>query len=138
MSLSENLWEVERSRERYWLNYPGTSPLRLRWRTLTVRRWLHVLPGEGILELGAGSGAWTEHLIDVLQGEDRITAVTFNRDLAKAGNRKSFPGSPAGDVGPLRNCLSRRLLPMNKQSPKGTSGTKLLLRTPWYCASIEQ
>jgi dolichol-phosphate mannosyltransferase len=93
MSLSENLKEMERSREKYWLNYPGTSPLRLRWRALTVRHWLHVLPGEKILELGAGSGLWTEHLTSVLRGENRITAVTFNRDLAEAGNRKNLPGT---------------------------------------------
>ena len=53
---------MERSREAYWLRYPATSPVKLRWRALTVRHCFHVLPGESILELGAGSGLWTEHL----------------------------------------------------------------------------
>lgn len=92
-TLSENLRQMERSRERYWLSYPGTSPLKLRWRALTVRHWFHVLPGETILELGAGSGLWTEHLTQVLRGENPITAVCFNDDLAQAGGRKDLPNT---------------------------------------------
>ena len=53
---------MERSREAYWLRRPKTSRLKLRWRALTVRHSFHVLPGESVLELGAGSGLWTEHL----------------------------------------------------------------------------
>ena len=56
MSIEQNLREMELSREAYWLRYPGTSPFKLRRRALTVRHCLHVLPGERILELGAGSG----------------------------------------------------------------------------------
>ncbi len=72
---------MERSREAYWLRYPATSPLKLRWRALTVRHSFHVLPGESILELGAGGGLWTNHLDSVLRGENPITAAVFNRDL---------------------------------------------------------
>ena len=50
---------MERTREAYWRRYPATSPVKLRWRALTVRHCFHVLPGESILELGAGSGLWT-------------------------------------------------------------------------------
>ena len=68
--LMHNLREMERSRERYWLRHPGTSPTKLRWRALTVKHAFHVLPGETVLELGAGSGLWTEHLTDgVCRGE---------------------------------------------------------------------
>ena len=49
---------MERSRETYWLRYPQTSPMKLRWRAVTVRHSFHVLPGESIVELGAGSGLW--------------------------------------------------------------------------------
>jgi len=70
---------MELSREAYWLRYPGTSPFKLCPRALTVRHCLHVLPGEKILELGAGSGLWTEHLTDVLRGENPITAAVDNR-----------------------------------------------------------
>lgn len=82
MSLESNLGSMELAREQYWLRYPHTSPLKLRWRALTVRHSLHVLPGERILELGAGSGLWTEHLTSVLRGQNPITAVVFNDHLA--------------------------------------------------------
>jgi predicted methyltransferase len=69
---------MERSRETYWRVHPNTSPFKLVWRALTVRHSFHVLPGETILELGAGSGYWTEHLAAVLRGEHPITAAVFN------------------------------------------------------------
>ena len=84
MSIEQNLCEMELSRESYWLRYPGTSPFKLRRRALTVRHCLHVLPGERILELGAGSGLWTEHLTDVLRGENPITAAVFNEELLRS------------------------------------------------------
>ena len=83
MSLEENLKSMERSREAYWLRHPGTSPFKLRWRALTVRHSFHVLPGESILELGAGGGLWTEHLSAVLRGENPITAAVFNDEFAQ-------------------------------------------------------
>jgi SAM-dependent methyltransferase len=85
MSIERNLAEMEVSREAYWLRYPGTSPFKLRRRALTVRHCLHVLPGERILELGAGSGLWTGHLTDVLRGENPITAAVFNNELMPDG-----------------------------------------------------
>jgi len=75
---------MELSREAYWLRYPGTSPFKLRRRALTVRHCLHVLPGERILELGAGSGLWTGHLTEVLRGENPITAAVFDRELLRS------------------------------------------------------
>ena len=78
MTLQENLKSMERGREAYWRRYPKTSPLKLRWRAQAVRQCFHVLPGESILELGAGSGLWTEHLSAVLRGENPITAAVFN------------------------------------------------------------
>lgn len=91
MSLQENLCEMERVREAYWLRYPQTSPVKLRWRALTVGACLHVLPGESILELGAGSGIWTEHLATVFRGESPITAAVFNGDFAAQANEKKLP-----------------------------------------------
>lgn len=81
MSVEENLKQMERSRENYWCRHPNTSPFKLRWRALTVRHAFHILPGESILELGAGSGLWTQHLAGVLRGENPITAAVFNDDL---------------------------------------------------------
>jgi dolichol-phosphate mannosyltransferase len=82
MSVEENLRDMELSREAYWRRHPNTSPFKLRWRALTVRHSFHVLPGESILELGAGSGLWTEHLASVLRGENPITAAVFNEEFA--------------------------------------------------------
>jgi SAM-dependent methyltransferase len=93
MSLEQNLQAMERSREAYWRRYPATSPVKLRWRALTVRHCFHVVPGESILELGAGSGLWTEHLLDALRGENPVTAAVFNRDLADAAERRALPNT---------------------------------------------
>lgn len=85
MSLESNLAAMERTREAYWRAHPATSPIKLRWRALNVRHAFHVLPGESILEFGAGSGLWTKHLSSVLRGQNPITAAYFNDHLAPAG-----------------------------------------------------
>lgn len=90
MPLEQNLREMERSREAYWLRYPSTSPTKLRWRALTFRHSFHVLPGESILELGAGSGLWTQHLSDVLRDQNPITATVFNADLLPRSTRDAI------------------------------------------------
>jgi dolichol-phosphate mannosyltransferase len=86
--LLQNLREMELRREAYWSRYPVTSPVKLRWRALTFRHSFHVLPGERILELGAGSGIWTEHLAEVLRGENPITGAVFNRQLLHESTRR--------------------------------------------------
>src|SRR3954466_8425561 len=93
MSLEANLREMERSREAYWRRFPATSPVKLRWRALTVRHCFHVLPGESILELGAGSGLWTEHLTEVLRGENPITAAGCNRECAAQAATLQLPNA---------------------------------------------
>lgn len=101
MTLEANLQEMERKREAYWLRYPGTSSLKLRWRASSVRHCFHVLPGETILEIGAGSGLWTEHLTSVLRGENPITAAVFNADLAENAARKHLPNTKIVDANEL-------------------------------------
>jgi SAM-dependent methyltransferase len=93
MSLETNLRAMERTREAYWRRYPATSPVKLRWRALTVRHCFHVLPGESILELGAGSGLWTEHLATTLRGENPLTAAVFNQDLAAEAEARGLPNT---------------------------------------------
>jgi len=93
MSLSTNLKEMEQVREAYWLRSPSTSPFRLRWRASTVRHWLHIIPGKSILEIGAGSGLWTQHLSEALRGENPITAAAFNEDLASSASAKNIPNT---------------------------------------------
>jgi len=93
MSLQQNLIEMERSREEYWLKHPTTSEVKLRWRAITVRHCFHILPGESILEVGAGSGLWTAHLANVLRGESPITASVFSPEFAEAGSQKNLPNT---------------------------------------------
>jgi dolichol-phosphate mannosyltransferase len=93
LSLEQNLLEMERTREAYWLRHPQTSPIKLRWRALTVRHCFHVLPGESLLEIGAGSGLWTEHLSMIFKGENPITGAVFNEELAKAACAKQLPNT---------------------------------------------
>ena len=83
--------EMERARERYWRAYRHSSPYKLRWRALTVRHAFHVLPGESILEIGAGGGLWSRELARVFRNENEITAAVFNADLAAAGVWDSIP-----------------------------------------------
>jgi dolichol-phosphate mannosyltransferase len=78
LTLEENLREMELASDTYWRKYPGSTPIKLRWRALTVRHCFHVLPGESILVLGAGSGLFTQHLDEVLKHENAITAVVFD------------------------------------------------------------
>jgi dolichol-phosphate mannosyltransferase len=92
MSLDGNLIELERTRESYWQRYGQTSPIKLRWRALTVRHCFHVLPGESILEIGAGTGLWTQHLAAVLRYENPITAAVFNADFAEHPRWHSLQG----------------------------------------------
>src|SRR5262249_1540315 len=86
----KNLLEMERVREAYWSSYPGTSTVKLRWRAVTVRHCFHVLPGESVLEVGAGSGLWTQELDEVLSGENHITALVFNKDLLEEARCKKL------------------------------------------------
>ena len=101
MALVDNLREMERTREAYWLRYASTSPTKLRWRAVTVRHCFHVLPGESILAVGAGSGLWTEHLVSALGAENRITAAVFNADLAEQASARGLPNAEIAPLGDL-------------------------------------
>ena len=105
MSIERNLRDMERSREAYWLRYPNTSPIKLRWRAVTIRHAFHVLPGESVLELGAGGGAWTEHLSDVLRGENPITAAVFNEDLLLQARKRNLPNVTVTRIADLSSDL---------------------------------
>jgi SAM-dependent methyltransferase len=91
MLVEQNLAEMERSRESYWRRYPKTSPFKLRWRAMTVRHCFHVLPGDTLLELGAGSGIWTEQLVEVLKGRNPITAAYFNEEYRESPTWARLP-----------------------------------------------
>ncbi len=90
-SAGQQWLDIEKSREKL-LENPYLSA-RLRRRAFWVAKSLPVLPGQKVLELGAGSGIWTEHLAVVLDGLTTITAAVFNRDLANVAQSKSLPNT---------------------------------------------
>jgi len=93
----------ERYRDRYWLTRDPILDNRLRWRANTFRHMVHLLPGQTILELGAGRGLFTRHLGEVSRGRNPITSVTFDsapeteQDLPAGVERLSADSLP----GPL-------------------------------------
>src|SRR4051812_16809475 len=76
-SLVETLAMRERHRDWYLRNRDPIATDRMRWRAHAFRQLVHLLPGQRILELGCGEGAFTRQLRFVSRGENPITAVTF-------------------------------------------------------------
>jgi dolichol-phosphate mannosyltransferase len=71
---------MEQSREKYLRSSASTSAIKLHWRATTVPHSFHMLPGDSLLELGAGSGLWTEHLAKPLGAHNQVTAAIFNHE----------------------------------------------------------
>jgi dolichol-phosphate mannosyltransferase len=88
-SLVETLAMRERHRDWYLRNRDPIATDRMRWRAHAFRQLVHLLPGQRILELGCGEGAFTRQLLFVSRGENPITAVTFEPDASPS------PHSPA-------------------------------------------
>jgi len=93
----------ERYRDHYWDNTDPIADDRLLWRAQSIRHTAHLLPGQTILELGAGSGRFTRAMRKVTRGENPLTAVAFHP--ASATGREaaaewlelaSLPGPLAG------------------------------------------
>jgi len=75
---------IERRRDDGWLRHPGAIDLRRR--AVMVRNCLHVLPGDRVLEFGAGNGLWTGHLTGALREGNPITSAVFNGQLLPGGS----------------------------------------------------
>ena len=67
----------ERYRNGYWNSHDPILADRLQWRAHSVRHTVHLLPGQTVLELGCGDGQFTRELEAVTQGQNALTAVTF-------------------------------------------------------------
>ena len=97
----EILAQRERYRDWYSLNRDPISEDRLSWQAQGFRHMVHLLPGETILEVGAGRGLFTPHLTDVCKGRNPITSVRFEdggpipvagQDMVEALALVDFPG----------------------------------------------
>jgi dolichol-phosphate mannosyltransferase len=73
----------EKYRDQYWLKRDPIYKDRLRWRAHAFRHMVHLLPGQSILELGAGRALFTRQLLRVCHDENPITSVTFNPDSVR-------------------------------------------------------
>src|SRR5438045_7377751 len=81
-SLLSTLAIREQYRDEYWRKHDPIVEDRLLWRAQTFRHTVHLLPGQTILELGCGELRLTRALLCVSRGENRITAVTFQKLVA--------------------------------------------------------
>ena len=94
----------ERVRDAYRRQRDPIADDRMLWRAQALRQLLHLLPGQTILELGSGDGAFTRQLAALTRGENPITAVTFGDGPAPADGpaavervvARDFPGQLAG------------------------------------------
>ncbi len=87
--LSGLLQELELHREQRWKMRGKAADLKLHWRAVAVQHMLQVVPGESILELGAGSGMLTKQLDHLLRGENPVTSIVFSpKLLEEAAHRR--------------------------------------------------
>ena len=110
----------ERYRDHYWNFRDPIVSDRLLWRAQTLRHTVHLLPGQTILELGAGQGRFTHALAGVTQDENPILAVSFHEVAARIPARNAavtqimatdLPGALSGrqfDVIVSMDLLDRR------------------------------
>ena len=101
MCLEDNIRAMEQSQEAQWRRSPNTAAMKLRWRAAQVRHCFHVLPGEKILHIGAGSGFWTGHLSSTLRGQNPITALVFDDQLLRTALARKVPNAQFARVAKL-------------------------------------
>src|SRR3989338_4404043 len=96
--LAEKLAMQERNRMGYWDHYHHFIDQRMFWRAVTTRHLFHILPGQRILEIGAGDGKFTKELAKATRHECPVTAVVFDEAYLKR-----IENSPP--VKNVRHCL---------------------------------
>jgi SAM-dependent methyltransferase len=104
-----NLSKQEKQRTVYWNTRDTFVDLRMEWRASMMRHLFHILPGQRILEIGAGNGKFAQALVKVTRNECKITMAVFSREYEKEIREKilndnievifldSFPGVLAGE-----------------------------------------
>jgi len=108
-NLASLLAKQEDRRTVYWNRFDPFVDLRMKWRASMMRHLFHILPGQKILEIGAGCGEFTRALITATRGECKITTVVFSykyqdeiKDKLNSKNvdivcLDSFPGTLQGE-----------------------------------------
>lgn len=92
----------ERVRDAYRQRRDPIADGRLLWRAQSLRQLVHLLPGQTVLELGCGDGAFTRQLATLTRGENPITAVTFRDRPPPSGAPPAVEVVAAQDIpGPL-------------------------------------
>jgi SAM-dependent methyltransferase len=91
LALHDILEELEERRERRWTRHAKAAQLKLHWRAAAIQHIFHTVPGEAILEIGAGSGLLAEQLQGVLQGENPLTTIVFSRELYARAKERLHP-----------------------------------------------
>ncbi len=89
--LDRVLTSMERARDQLWRRRKFSAEVKLLWRALHAKHCLHLLPGESVLEFGAGSGQWTQQLTQICRGENPITAVVFAPEFASEIESRKLP-----------------------------------------------
>jgi hypothetical protein len=74
---------AEREQEAFLEHRKEISKLKLRWRSQYLSRFLHIIPGERILHIGAGLGSWTQELAEVLGYRNQIIAAVFSPEFLR-------------------------------------------------------
>jgi hypothetical protein len=78
----------ERYRDWYLAERDPIPGDRLRWRAQVFRQIVHLLPGQRILEIGAGQGAFTRELAAVSRGENPVSTMRFEENEPGALERE--------------------------------------------------
>ena len=63
------LAKQEDRRAAYWNRFDPFVDLRMKWRASMMRHLFHILPGQEILEIGAGNGEFTRSLVIATRDE---------------------------------------------------------------------
>jgi SAM-dependent methyltransferase len=96
----------EEFRDRYSTERDPIHEDRLLWRAQAFRHMVHVLPGQTILEVGAGRGLFTRALQRVTRGENPITTLTF--DVEHRASRTLVNGVESLTAADLPQALAGR------------------------------
>jgi 2-polyprenyl-3-methyl-5-hydroxy-6-metoxy-1,4-benzoquinol methylase len=116
-----HLAQQERDRDAYFLNRDPIWRDRLEWQAHTFRHLVHLLPGETILEVGAGQGLFVDALRRITRDQNRITAVTFHEIQTDGqdcgvewviGSRPDALGSRTFDCIIVHNMLGQPYAPL--------------------------